>query len=163
MQAYVYSYSESLSNWNYQSYHSNQSAVKPTTATEKLDPIVPEALGEKINAPLPSYPSRLALSTLEGIHMVSIEDIVRLKADNNYTTVYFDDGRSLMVSKTLKEVEQKLNPARFIRIHQSHTVDLSKIKIYQRGRGGNVTMTTGDLIPVSKVKKSILLKAMQVI
>lgn len=110
-----------------------------------------------------NFNQRIALSTLEGIHMVDVNSIVRLQADNNYTTVYFQSEEPLIISKTLKEVEQKLDARKFIRVHQSHTIDISKIKMYRRGRGGNVILTNGDMVPISKVRKAILMEAIDLI
>ena len=105
-----------------------------------------------------NYSNRIALPTLEGVHLVNTSDINRLEADNNYTTVFLDSSHSVLVSKTLKEVEKVLDPDTFFRIHQSHTINLTKVKLYQRGRGGNVTLIDGSLLPVSKNRKDDLLK-----
>lgn len=104
-----------------------------------------------------SYSDRIAFPTIEGIHIVDVEDIIRLEADNNYTTIHLN-GSKILVSKTLKEVESLLNPEQYFRIHQSHTINIKMIKFYQRGRGGNVTLEEGTILPVSKGRKEALLK-----
>lgn len=106
------------------------------------------------------YPDRLALSTQEGIHIVAVNRIVRLEASSNYTQVYLDDNTSLLLSKSLRQIEEQLDPKRFMRVHQSHTIQLEKIKLYQRGRGGSVLLKDGTLIPVSKHRKEKLLEAL---
>lgn len=111
----------------------------------------------QLNTPK-DYPERIALPTMEGVHMVDITDISRLESDSNYTTVHLDSTRQIVVSKTLKEVESVLDPQLFLRIHQSHTINLKKVKLYQRGRGGNVTLDSGVLLPVSKNRKEELLR-----
>jgi len=124
---------------------------KSTSVSEQLS-----ILMHQIKKP-ESFPKRIALPTLEGIHMVDPENIVRLEADNNYTSIHLIDNRTIIVSKTLKEIDSMLDPSRYFRIHQSHTIDVQKIKMYQRGRGGSVTMKDGTLLPVSKNKKEALL------
>lgn len=109
-----------------------------------------------------AYAERIALPTSEGVHFAHVKDILRLEADKNYTTVYFDEASPILLSKTLKEVEQLLDPERFFRVHQSHTIDLQKISIYHRGTGGSITMTNGDIIPVSKYRKTDLLRLMNI-
>lgn len=104
------------------------------------------------------YADRIALPTIEGVHLINTTDIYRLEADNNYTTLYLNSAPSLLVSKTLKEVEKILNPSTFFRIHQSHTINLKMVKLYQRGRGGNVTLEDGTVLPVSKNRKEELLR-----
>jgi len=112
---------------------------------------------DQLNTPK-NYSERIALPTIEGIHMVNAIDITRLEADNNYTTVYFEAQNSILVSKTLKDVEKILDPVHFLRIHQSHNINLRMIKMYQRGRGGSITMIDGTVLPVSKNRKDDLLK-----
>lgn len=108
------------------------------------------------------YVDKIALPTSEGVHLVEVDKIVRLEADKNYTTVFLLDAAKIMVSKTLKEVESSLDPERFFRIHQSHTIDLQKISMYQRGTGGSVTLQNGDVLPVSKYRKNELLKLLNI-
>lgn len=110
----------------------------------------------QINSPK-DYSERIALPTSEGVHLVNTSDINRLEADNNYTTVFLNSSQSILVSKTLKDVEKALDPGIFFRIHQSHTINLNKVKLYQRGRGGSVTLIDGALLPVSKNRKEDLL------
>ncbi len=111
---------------------------------------------EQLNKPS-LYPAKIALPTAEGVHLINVKDIVRLAAHNNYTFVHLIDRSSVLVSKTLKEVEKALSPDTFIRIHQSHTVCIDKIKIYRRGRGGQVTLTDDTSLPVSNKNKVMLM------
>jgi len=37
----------------------------------------------------------------------------------------------------------------FFRVHHSHIINLNKIKSYQKGRGGHVTMEDGSSIEVA--------------
>lgn len=104
-----------------------------------------------------SFASRIALPTLEGVNMVNVNDIIRLQADSNYTLVYFTNQPHIMVSKTLKEVEKVLDENTFVRIHKSHTVNISRVKMYKRGSGGSLVMTDQSILPVSKTRKNALL------
>ena len=102
--------------------------------------------------------SRIALPTSEGVHMVDYKNIIRLEADSNYTKIYLVSGLSILVSKTLKEVEKLLDPALHFRIHQSYTININHIKMYQRGTGGSVILTDSTVLPVSKHRKAELLE-----
>ena len=106
---------------------------------------------------VPKEPEKIALSTSEGLHIVKQSGIIHLEAERNYTTVHQEGRGPLIISKTLKDVEKLLNPQHFVRIHQSHTINLSKVEIYHKGRGGSVTMSNGDTLPVSKDKKESFL------
>lgn len=103
--------------------------------------------------------SRLALNTLEKIHIANIADIIRLEASANYTMFYFQDGSKTMVTKTLKEYDQLLSEHGFLRVHQSHLVNLDCIKDYVKIDGGYLVMQDGSDVAVSSRKKAEVLKA----
>lgn len=100
---------------------------------------------------------RIALPAREGLQVVTVASIVRCEGDNNYTHFHFRDGKRLLVTKTLREYEQLLSDAGFFRIFQSHLVNLYHVDEYLRGRGGQVRMADGSLLPVSRDRKKQLL------
>ena len=102
------------------------------------------------------YQKKIALNTVDKIHIVQIEDVIRLESDVNYTRFYFNDGSKLMVTKTLKEFDKMLSDHRFIRIHQSHLVNTNFIKEYTK-QDGKLVLKNGDRISVSSRKKSTLM------
>jgi two-component system LytT family response regulator len=99
---------------------------------------------------------KIALNTVDKIHIVQIEDVIRLESDINYTRFYFVDGSKLMVTKTLKEFDKMLSDHSFIRIHQSHLVNTNFIKEYTK-QDGKLVLKNGDKISVSSRKKSTLM------
>ncbi len=96
----------------------------------------------------------IALSTLDDLRVVKINEIVRCESDGNYTTVYEMNGVKTMVSKSLKEFEKRLTPHGFYRSHQSHLVNLSKVEAYLKSEGGFLKMKDGSEVPVSVRKKA---------
>jgi two-component system LytT family response regulator len=96
---------------------------------------------------------RIVLPILNGFEVIRVNDIIRCESERNYTSFYLTDGRKVLVSKTLKDFEQILNSFGFFRIHQSHLVNLSFVKKYFRGHGGEVEMSDGSIIPISRSKK----------
>ncbi|MEL6559678.1 MAG: LytTR family DNA-binding domain-containing protein [Bacteroidota bacterium] len=96
---------------------------------------------------------KIALTTLEGLEFVKVDDIIRCEADDNYTNVFLSGDHKILVSKTLKEIESVLKPHAFSRVHYSHLVNLNKIKKYVKGDGGYVVMENGDSVNVSRSKK----------
>ena len=72
--------------------------------------------------------------------------------------IFFKDGKSILVTKLLKDFEEILLPYRFFRIHNSHLINLSYIKKYIRGDGGQVVMQNNEVIDVSRRKKEEFLK-----
>lgn len=102
---------------------------------------------------------KISVSTSDKIHLIEVDDIIRCESDNYYTIIFFKDGTSLMVSKTLKEMEQKLEEFDFVRTHKSHLVNIHYIMNFIKDEMV-VMMTDGIKVPVSKRKKE---KIMEVI
>ena len=104
--------------------------------------------------------SKLAVSSTEGIRFINTTDILYLKASINYTYIHLPGKHKLIMSRTLKDVEELLDPAIFLRIHNSFIINRNYINRYIRGDGGQVMMTDGTMLDVSKRKKAAFLKAM---
>ena len=64
----------------------------------------------------------------------------------------------MIVAKTLKEYEELLSDYDFIRVHNSHLINLHHVKNYTRGEGGIVAMTDGTKVDVSRRKKEEFMK-----
>jgi two-component system LytT family response regulator len=84
---------------------------------------------------------------------VDVDSIIRCESDNYYTRFFFVNNKSLLISKTLKENEELLADFGFIRPHKSHLVNLKYIKGYSKTEQGQIVLTDGTLIPVSRRKK----------
>lgn len=100
---------------------------------------------------------KISLSTADKIHLINVDDIIRCESDNYYTIIFFKDGTSLMVSKTLKEIDQKLEEYDFVRTHKSHLVNMRYIKNFIKDEM-MVVMTDDTKVPVSKRKKERILE-----
>lgn len=57
------------------------------------------------------------------------------------------------MARTLKDVEQLLDQSVFLRVHQSHLVNMNAVKRYIRDDGGYVVMHDGTKLPVAKRRK----------
>jgi two-component system LytT family response regulator len=102
---------------------------------------------------------KIAIPTLEGLLFFDINNIVHLEANSNYTVIFFTDKTKITASKTLKEFEEMLPEDVFFRPHHSHIINLSFIKRYIRGDGGQIELQNGTYIDVSRRKKEEFLKA----
>ncbi len=101
---------------------------------------------------------KLILKTTENIYVVNIQNIIRCKSENNYTTFFLNDGKKILISKTLKEYEELLQAYDFIRIHRSHLINLNYIERFEKRDSGFVYMKDNSKIPVSHRKREILLR-----
>lgn len=104
---------------------------------------------------------RLVLKTQESVHVVDLEQIIRCEADRNYTSFFLTEGRKILVSKTLKEYETLLTGYNFLRVQQSHLVNLDYVDRYDKGNGGSVVMKDGSEVPLSPAKREIFFKILE--
>jgi two-component system LytT family response regulator len=101
---------------------------------------------------------KIVLKTTESIHLVNVKDIIRCESEGNYTRFFFDGGKKILVSKTLKEFDGLLVPYGFFRSHQSHLVNLDHILQYEKIDGGYLVMKDQSTVPVALRKKDQLIK-----
>lgn len=103
---------------------------------------------------------KIPVSSLNGVELVEVDQIIRCESDGNYTTIILAN-RKITVSKTLKEIEKQLvDFTYFFRLHNSHLVNLNHVVKYIRGEGGSVILTNSEEIGVSRSKKTDLLEVL---
>lgn len=91
-----------------------------------------------------------------GYQFLEVENIMYCQSSSNYTEIFLDNGKSLMISKTLKMISAILEPYFFIRIHKSFLINPDYLTQYSRTDGGFVVMNNGKSIPVSKDKREMI-------
>lgn len=99
---------------------------------------------------------RIGISSSKETRYVKIAEIIRCESMNNYTNLYLMNGEKLISSRPIYEYEEMLEPAGFLRIHQTHLVNKKMIRSYRKQEGGFVILEDGTQIPVSKLKKDLL-------
>lgn len=101
---------------------------------------------------------KIVLKTSSNVHVVNLYDIIRCQSDKNYTHFYTVDGDKIVVSKTLKEYDELLRSYGFFRVHQSHLINLTFVKRFEKSDGGYLVMKDSSNVPVSFRKKDDLMK-----
>ena len=114
---------------------------------ERLD-----ILKQTLNSP-EKKPDKISLHTLDKIIIVNLDDIIRCESDSNNTMFHLQDGRKIFVTKTLKYFADMLKPYGFLRVHQSHLVNLQCISAFIKTDGGYLMLKNGKSVPVSVRKK----------
>jgi two-component system, LytTR family, response regulator len=97
--------------------------------------------------------ARVALPTGEGFELTLINNIVYCEAEGNFSYIFLQDGRRLFVSRSLKDMEALLEGFSFCRVHHSYLINLGHVVRYLRGDGGEVEVSLGRRLPVSKGRK----------
>ena len=98
---------------------------------------------------------------MQGLEFVPVDTIVSCSSSNNYTEFFLTDKKRLLVSRTLKEVEDMLADHSFLRVHNSHVVNLNSITRYVKGEGGYLVMSDNSTVDVSRSRKEFLLQKLQ--
>jgi two-component system LytT family response regulator len=104
--------------------------------------------------------SKIALPTLNGYRFVRVRDIIRCEANNNYTSFYLQTTEKIVVTRTLKDFELILKDDSFIRVHQSHLINVDYVEQYIKGDGGTAIMSDGSEVEISRRKKDQFLNGM---
>lgn len=119
-------------------------------------------LQQSINHPN-QRPKKISLHTSDKILVVNLDDIINCKSDNNYTEFFMNDGKKILVGKTLKHFADMLKEYGFLRVHQSHLVNLQYIKEFIKSDGGYIVLTNKATVPVSVRKKNEVINVINTI
>lgn len=72
------------------------------------------------------YPTRFVVRGTRGHYFVRVDDIESATASGNYVQL-LADGRAHLVRETMRSMEERLDPARFIRVHRSTILCIDRI------------------------------------
>jgi two-component system LytT family response regulator len=111
---------------------------------------------------VPGQKKQIALRNAESIYRVNIEDIVSYEADKNYTMFHMSNGERITVSHSIKEYDDILLSMNFIRLHQSHTINLKHLRRFDK-EALEVVMNDNSKIPVAHRRKDDLIRLMMAI
>ncbi|WP_425659261.1 LytR/AlgR family response regulator transcription factor [Tenacibaculum ascidiaceicola] len=106
-------------------------------------------------------PKKISLNTSDKIMVVNLDDIVRCQSDNNYTEFFMNDGQKILVGKTLKHFADMLNEYDFLRVHQSHLINIQFIKEFIKSDGGYLVLKNKTTVPVSVRKKNEVISVLE--
>jgi two-component system LytT family response regulator len=111
-----------------------------------------------VNAPV-VFHERLAVPARNGLELLWIKKIMHCEADTWMTKVFLTDrSKMLPVSKNLGWFAQQLPVDKFVRVHNSHLVNLDFVVAYTTMEGGSLILTSGIKIPVGPSFREDLLR-----
>jgi two-component system LytT family response regulator len=132
-----------------------------------LKPIVPERLAAAIERALATEQKastpvgalqKIFLKDGERCWFVAMREIVLLESEGNYTRVYFDNNRPLVL-RSLNALEERLDPSLFYRASRRHIVNLQSITGVEPSVSGGLTITlVGSLQVEMSRRRSILFR-----
>ena len=109
--------------------------------TSSVDEAV-RAVLEELRPP-PQYPERFLVRDARGMYFVRAADVERVEAEGNYVALWAT-GRSHLVRETMKGIEARLDPARFVRVHRSAIVNVDCIRRLEPWAHGEYVITMAD-------------------
>lgn len=96
--------------------------------------------------------TRLFVRSGSSIMPVAIETIVRFEAWGDYVTAYTARSRHVL-HLSLNRLEERLDPARFVRVHRTHIVNLAQVVAFRRQDKALVAeMSDGARVAVNRTK-----------
>ena len=110
------------------------------------DPALPELLREltaSLRGPQPAYPTRIASRVGERISFLALEDVTHFIAQDKLTFA-IAGGKKHSVDQTISDLERRLDPARFLRVHRSALVNVDWIHEVNSWFAGKVVLTLKD-------------------
>jgi DNA-binding LytR/AlgR family response regulator len=105
--------------------------------------------------------NKMLISTSDTLNVIDIDTIVRCESSRNYTSIYLNNNKTLVASKTLMDFEQSLRSHDFIRIHKSHLVNVNYVEKYVKTGGGHMLLKNGTQLPVAVRKKEYLFRQLE--
>jgi two-component system LytT family response regulator len=99
------------------------------------------------------YLQRLAIRDGDRSVVVKAADILWIQAEDYYVLVHAKQGRHL-VRASLASLEQRLDPARFLRVHRTAIVNIDEIRAIQDRGPVTITLSDGADVPVSRSRRA---------
>ncbi len=109
-----------------------------------------QALIERTEKPERKWPERLSFRNGDGFRLVPVDTVDWIESANNYVVLHCGPKQHLM-GETLTNLESKLNPYKFLRIHRCRIVNVSRVAAvrpflsgtYQLELNSGARLTTG--------------------
>lgn len=89
------------------------------------------------------YVSRFPVKAAGDIYFIRAEEIDWIDAAGNYTALHVG-GKKHLIRDTMKSVESKLDPRKFVRVHRSAIINLDRLRKLQPYFHGEYVVTLQD-------------------
>ena len=89
------------------------------------------------------YAARFPIKNAGDIYFVRAEEIDWIDAAGNYTALHVG-GRKHLVRETMKSIESRLDPRKFVRVHRSAIINIDRLRKLQPYFHGEYVVTLHD-------------------
>jgi two-component system LytT family response regulator len=129
-----------------------QSRRKPEVMPETI-----QTLLEQLRLQSGGGNTLVSLPASDGLDFVPASSIVYCQSEGNYAHIHLQDRPKMLVTRTLRELEEQLPPGLFFRVHNSFLINLREVRRFVRNDGGYLVMSNGDAVRISRTRKEQLL------
>ncbi len=112
----------------------------------------------KGHAPAGRWVDRIAVRSIGRVAYVRVADITWIGAADYYAELHTRDGKTHLVREAMQHVEERLDPARFIRVHRSAIVALDQVAELRTDSTDRkmVVLRDGTRVPLGKSRREEL-------
>ncbi|WP_293312827.1 LytR/AlgR family response regulator transcription factor [Pedobacter sp. UBA5917] len=127
----------------------NKAVVKDSISDKQLNHFQRQMNLERVN--------KIAVSSLSGVVFINVDDILYVEASSNYSILVLLDGEKVIISKTLKDVQEILEDRNFFRIHRQYIINLNKVKFFNKN-DCLLTLENNKQLQVARIQKDKLIE-----
>lgn len=144
-----------------QRLHEKRNVVEVERLREVLAEVAPEAVSDMTgdaDAPASSrYEKLINIKDRGQIFRIDVDTIERIDAAGDYMCIYTADN-SLILRETMKDLEKRLDPRNFQRIHRSTIVNLSQVRQVKPHTNGEcfLVLESGSQVKVSRSYRDVV-------
>ena len=106
-----------------------------------------DALVARKTAPL----ERILIRDREQVHVIAVDQVECIEAQGDYLAVHVD-GKCHLKPQRISEIEEQLDPARFLRVHRSFIISLAHLQAIERPGPDRhaARLRSGKRVPISR-------------
>ena len=118
--------------------------LKSETSPQALQPLAESLMLEA------NFPEKILVQRQQKLIAVPVKDIIRVEAIGDYAMLVTATEKFLS-NYGISQLESKLSPKKFIRVHRSAIIQLDAIReVHKNSSSYDIVLTTGDLVRVSR-------------
>lgn len=108
-----------------------------------------------------SKTKKLIIPVQNGFNFIEVDSILRCEAARSSTVLILTNGKKIVASKPLIQIEEMLENTNFFRVHRSDLINLDYLKSYEKSRQSILTLANGDTVVISKNRREAFLERVQ--
>ena len=130
--------------------------LKPVETTRLAQALAKAQKGAPVAERGPAPDGKVFIKDGDNCWFVALEKIALFESEGNYTRVYFDQNRPLLL-RSLNQLEAKLDPNQFLRVSRRQIVNLHFVASVTPAAAGGMTLTLQNELKVGMSRRRAVL------